>query len=555
MYTSQMKELIKKVEETRPMRLGVDFPRITTEEGQDLLKKFHPDFIEEGFRELQVGVNKGDRVPRELADLLEARSMIEHIELDLSEIVCDVDVLIIGGGGAGAAAALMAQEQGADVALVTKLRFGDANTMMAQGGIQAADKTNDSPAIHYLDVMGGGHFANIPELVYALVNDAPKIIKWLEDIGIMFDKEEDGTMITFHGGGTSRRRMHSARDYTGVEIMRTLRDETINKGIKILEYCPAVELLLDEEGKAAGAILYNLETEEYLVARAKTVILSTGGSGRLHFQGFPTTNHYGATADGLVMGYRAGARMAFMDAIQYHPTGVAYPSEILGMLVTEKFRGLGAKLVNINGKQFVYHLETRDLQSAAIIRECSERKLGIATPTGTVGIWLDSPLIDLIHGEGTIEKRFPAIIRQFKRFGLDIRREPILIYPTLHYQNGGLLLDDNGRTNIENLYVAGENSGGVHGRNRLMGNSLLDILVFGCRTGSHAAQKCQEVKLKKLTLNHVHNYHCQLENNGIDTGGRISPLLLPNYTHREVPEMQTFCGSSKDFGQNGMYLA
>jgi succinate dehydrogenase / fumarate reductase flavoprotein subunit len=532
-----MKELIRKVEETRPVRLGVDFPRMTPEERQDVLEKFHPDFIEAGFRQLQAGVNKGDRVSRELADLLEARSMIGHVELDLQEIVHDVDVLVVGGGGAGAAAALTAKKQGADTLLVTKLRFGDANTMMAQGGIQAADKANDSPAIHYLDVMGGGHFTNLPQLVYTLVKDAPMIIKWLEDMGTMFDKEEDGTMITIHGGGTSRKRMHAARDYTGAEIMRTLRDETRNQGINVLEFCPAVELLLDEEGKAAGAVLYNLETEQYLIARAKTIILTTGGSGRLHFQGFPTTNHYGATADGLVMGYRAGAKLAFMDTIQYHPTGAAYPPQILGLLVTEKVRGLGATPLNINGEQFIYHLETRDVESAAIIRECSERKLGITTPTGMVGVWLDCPLIDLIHGEGTIERQLPAMLRQFARFGVDIRKEPMLIYPTLHYQNGGLLLDEWGRTNIENLYVAGENSGGVHGRNRLMGNSLLDILVFGCRAGLHAAQKCEEVKLSKLTLDHVHRYHQQLQESGIDTAGRVSPLLLPRYSHREALEI------------------
>jgi succinate dehydrogenase / fumarate reductase flavoprotein subunit len=150
------------------------------------------------------------------------------------------------------------------------------------------------------------------------------------------------------------------------------------------------------------------------------------------------------------------------------------------------------------------------------------------------GVWLDSPLIDLLHGEGTIERQLPAMLRQFARFGIDIRREPMLIYPALHYQNGGLLLDEWGRTNIENLYVAGEASGGVHGRNRLMGNSLLDILVFGRRAGLHAAQKSAEVKPGKLTLEHVRRYHHQLQESGIDTAGRVSPLLLPRYTHREV---------------------
>jgi succinate dehydrogenase/fumarate reductase flavoprotein subunit len=147
----------------------------------------------------------------------------------------------------------------------------------------------------------------------------------------MFDKKDDGTMITIHGGGTSRKRMHAARDYTGAEIMRTLRDEVLNKGITIVEFCAAVEIILDSKGRAAGAVLFNLETEQYLIARAKTVIIATGGSGRLHYRGFPTSNHYGATADGLVIGYRAGAKTIYADSIQYHPTGGAYPPQLLGL--------------------------------------------------------------------------------------------------------------------------------------------------------------------------------------------------------------------------------
>jgi succinate dehydrogenase / fumarate reductase flavoprotein subunit len=233
------------------------------------------------------------------------------------------------------------------------------------------------------------------------------------------------------------------------------------------------------------------------------------------------------------MGYRAGARLAFMDTIQYHPTGVVFPSQIMGLLVTEKVRGLGATPLNIDGDQFVYHLEIRDVESAAIIKECSYKKKGISTPDGTTGVWLDSPLIELLHGEGTIERQLPAMLRQFARFGINIRKEPILVYPTLHYQNGGLLIDKYSRTSIENLYAAGENTGGIHGRNRLMGNSLLDILVFGRRAGFHAAQKSKEIKLKKLTLEHVCQFRRQLEQNGLETES-ISPLLFPSYNHHET---------------------
>jgi len=530
-YTAQLKELVKIVEKTRPSRVGVDHPRMTPEERQEVLERFHPDFIDEGFRRIRVGVDKGSRLPQQMADIFESRSRLDGVELDLSKSDYEVDVLVIGGGGAGAAAALEAHGGGASVMIATKLRFGDANTMMAQGGIQAAVKANDRPDIHYLDIMGGGRFENIPELVRAAVLDAPQVIAWLEKLGAMFDKDEQGNMLAIHGGGTSRKRMHAARDYTGAEIMRTLRDEAYNREIKVVEFCPAVELLLDAKGRAAGAVLFNLETEEYLIARAKTVIIATGGSGRLHFQDFPTSNHYGATADGLILGYRAGAKTIYADSVQYHPTGGAYPPQLLGLLVTEKTRGLGATPLNVKGEQFVFHLETRDVESSAIIRECQERKLGVPLPTGVPAVWLDSPLIEIIHGEGTIERQLPAMLRQFARFDVDIRKDPMLIYPTLHYQNGGLLIDEHARSTVENLYVAGEAAGGIHGRNRLMGNSLLDILVFGRRAGRDAAAASREVTPGPVSLEHVQSYQRELEEAGI-TGDRVSPLLLPHYTHR-----------------------
>lgn len=532
-YTPQLRELIKKVEAGRVERVRKGpFQRMNMDERDEVLKNFHPDFIETSMRPLSVGPDKEYRVPHEFADLIEARSRIEGLSFDLENFAYDVDVLVVGGGGAGASAALLAQEQGATVLMVTKLRFGDANTVMAQGGIQAADKENDSPVKHYLDVMGGGRFENVPELVTALTTDAPGALKWLEDLGVMFDKFPDGTMKSIHGGGTWRKRMHSARDYSGAEIMRTLRDEVRNRAIRVIEFCAAVELLLDEDGKAGGAILYNMETGEYEIARAKTVILATGGSGRLEYQGFPTTNHYGATADGLVMAYRAGAKLAFMHTMQYHPTGAAYPPQIIGLLITEKVRGLGAEPVNIDGQRFVYHLETRDVEAAAVIREVKERKKGIPTPSGMIGVWLDSPMIDLIHGAGTVAKELPAMVRQFARFGVDIINEPMLIYPALHYQNGGILIDENGLTNVQNLYVAGEAAGGIHGGNRLMGNSLLDIVVFGRRAGSHAASSARKIKVKKLNLNHVRAFQQELETAGIATDQRFSPILLPRYTHR-----------------------
>ena len=530
MFTEKMLESIKKVEATRAERMKTEPRRMTAEEKDELLKAYHPDYREEGFGEIKTGPNKGEKAPKELCELLSSNSRILGKDIDLSKVDYDVDVLVIGGGGAGSSAAIEAHEAGANVMIVTKLRIGDANTMMAEGGIQAADKPNDSPVQHYIDAFGGGHFAARPELLRRLVMEAPDAIKWLSDLGVMFDKDEEGNMVTTHGGGTSRKRMHAAKDYSGAEIMRTLRDEVINRKIPVVEFTSAIELIKDENGLVAGAVLLNMETDEILIAKAKTVVIATGGAGRLHYQNFPTSNHYGATADGLILGYRAGAPLLYQDTIQYHPTGVAYPSQIFGALVTEKVRSLGAMLVNKDGEAYAHPLETRDVSASAIIRECANGK-GVDTPLGS-GVWLDTPMIELLHGEGTIEKRIPAMLRMYLNYGIDMRKVPILVYPTLHYQNGGLEIGGEGYTKtIPNLLVAGEAVGGIHGRNRLMGNSLLDIIVFGRNAGKAAAKKAGEVTLGKMTLSHVDDYAKELKEAGLDTG-KVSPMLLPDYKRK-----------------------
>ena len=530
MYPPEMAESVEKIAATRERRLEEKHPSLTPDEKATLLQEFHPDFVAGGMRDIQMGPNKGDKTPNELAELLEGNSRVDPDIINLETVDYDVDVLVIGGGGGGASAALIAQENGASVLLATKLRLGDANTVGAEGGTQAATKSNDSPAIHYLDAMGGGGFTNIPELLEALVIDAPGVVHWLESLGVMWGKEPDGTLFTESGGGTSRKRMHSARDYTGLEEMRVLRDEVRNRGITVLEFSPAIELVMDDKGKVAGAVLVNLETNEMTLVRAKTTILATGGGGRLHYQDFPTTNHYGATADGVVLAYRAGAKLIFMDTMQYHPTGVAYPEQIVGQLVTEKVRGLGAHLVNADGEQFVYPLETRDAVASAVIRECKGRNKGITTPTGQAGVWLDSPMIDMLRGSGTIAKELPAMMRQFLRFDIDMSKDPVLVYPTLHYQNGGILIDNQGKTSVPNLFAAGEVEGGVHGRNRLMGNSTLDIFVFGRRAGKAAAELARDTKTGKLTLEHVRKWQKELKNADLQKDRPLSPMLLPDYT-------------------------
>ena len=529
-FTEAMLESMKKVEAAREANIALEPRRMTAEEKDALLKKYHPDYRDDGFVTIRVGANAGEKAPVELNEMLEGRSRVLDMDIDLNDVYYDVDVLVIGGGGAGSSAAIEAHEAGMNVMIATKLRIGDANTMMAEGGIQAADKPNDSPAQHYLDVMGGGHYCNRPELVKKLVSDGPGAIQWLNRLGVEFDKAEDGTMITTHGGGTSRKRMHAAADYSGAEIMRTLRDEVLNRGIPVVDFTAAIELILDEKGRAAGAVLMNMETGEVRIARAKCVILATGGAGRMHYQGFPTSNHYGATADGLVLAYRAGAKLLYQDTLQYHPTGVAYPKQIYGALVTEKVRSMGAKLINAEGECFMHPLETRDVAAASIIRECSDRDKGLDTGAGKA-LWLDTPMIDAIHGKGTLEKRLPAMLRMYLKFGIDMRETPILVYPTLHYQNGGIEITVDGQSGVENLFVAGEAVGGIHGRNRLMGNSLLDIVVFGRNAGQQAAKKAKNVTVGKLSLDHVKKYEAELQKLGVKDQA-ASPKLLPDYTRK-----------------------
>ena len=259
-FTAEMLESMKKVEAAREKNIALEPRRMTAEEKEALLAQYHPDYKDAGFAAIKVGPNKGEKAPVELEEMLEGRSRVLDLDVNLNKVDYDVDVLVIGGGGAGSSAAIEAHQAGANVMIVTKLRIGDANTMMAEGGIQAADKPGDSPAQHYLDVMGGGHYCNRPELVRKLVMDGPGAIKWLNELGVEFDKDKDGTIITTHGGGTSRKRMHAAKDYSGAEIMRTLRDEVLNRQIPVVDFTAAIELILDENGHAAGAVLQNMET-------------------------------------------------------------------------------------------------------------------------------------------------------------------------------------------------------------------------------------------------------------------------------------------------------
>jgi succinate dehydrogenase/fumarate reductase flavoprotein subunit len=528
-YPESMRHSLEKVTQRRKDRFNeYEFPRMSAEDKASLLKNFHPDFRDGDKVNLRCGANKGERVPKVLAAIMESPSRLNFNSVDLNKPDYTTDVLVIGSGGGGVTAALTAYENGARVLLATKLRLGDSNTIMAEGGIAVASLPEDSPTAHYIDTMVGGRFKNIPDVVEALVNEAPSILQWLTSLGACFDRKADGSYFNHMPAGHSFKRSHSVKDLTGLELMRVLGDEIRNKGIEVLEFCPAVELLLDPEGQCVGAVLEDLDTGRNIVVEAGAVIMATGGIGRLHPNGFPTSNHYGATADGIVMASRAGAKLLYMEYIQYHPTGVAWPEQLLGLLLSEAIRAEGAHVVNCDGEPFVNRLETRDALSAAILRECGQRGKGVETATGMLGVWLDTPMIDAKGGKGTFVRRFGGIHHRYKKYGIDPIQEPLLVYPTQHYQNGGVAINVHGQSNVSNLYMVGEVAGGVHGHNRLGANSLVDIFVFGRRAGRHAAQNFRKKPCTKLRLDHVKAHNEEIEALGI-TSNLKSPLLLPDY--------------------------
>jgi len=522
-------EFQKIVHKTRDERRAQTIPKYSPAERDTLIKKYHPDHRENAYRPIKFGPNMNERTVRELAALLEGESPVPP-DLDLAPAYT-TDVLVVGGGGAGCAAALHAHAKGAKVILATKLRLGDSNTVMAQGGMQVAVTSDDSPIQHFLDTLKGGHMKNDHHLLKVMVEEGPSIAKWLLELGVLFDRDADGNLHVKKGGGSSKPRLLTCSDYTGLEIMRVLKDEVLNQKIQLLEFTAAVELLSDASGACTGAVLRDLDNNRFVVVAAKIVILATGGIGRLHIQGFPTSNHYGATGDGLTMAYRIGARLTHIDTFQYHPSGAVYPEQLVGALVTEGIRSEGGHLVNGRGERFVNELDTRDVVSSSIIRECEEGR-GIRTMSGRVGVWLDTPLLEVEHGPGTVAKHFPAMVKQYQRYGIDISKDPVLIYPTLHYQNGGVEIDTNSESRIRHLFVAGEVSGGLHGRNRLMGNSLLDLMVFGKKAGLTAADRAAANQHGKLTLGHLARFRAEARKHGAATDV-VSPMVLPAYAKKE----------------------
>jgi len=492
---------------------------------QALLQSFHPDYAESSRVALKVGVNRGEPCHPQLAALLQTDSPSNEQMLATANQI-ETDVLVIGSGGAGCSAALIAADNGADVLIATKLRAGDSNTIMAEGGIQASIEANDTPQAHFDETLKAGHHCSDKRLVEQMVLDGPAVIQWLIQQGMQFDRDSQGNLATRRAGGTSADRVLYYRDYTGLEMIRVLR-EAVRQHNKITtyDYSPAIELLSNKEGHCNGALLYSIERQQYTIVKANAVILASGGLGRMHLNGFPTSNHVGATGDGLVLAYRLGAKLQALDSFQYHPTGLAWPQTLAGTLITEGIRSAGAQLVNSQGERFIDELAPRDVVSAAIMRECSAGR-GIRLESGRQGVWLDTPVLEK-QQPGMLAQQFPKFIALCNKADINPFQSPLLICPTLHYQNGGVVINKACETTVPGLYSAGEVSGGIHGKNRIMGNALLEIISFGRRAGAAAAARHQSPDCQ-LSLDHLMSFRSELKQNQI-TSDRQAPLLFPHY--------------------------
>src|SRR3954454_23668842 len=384
------------------------------------------------------------------------------------------DVLVIGSGASGLAAAVSAQRAGARVAVATKGSLQSCNSAKAQGGIQAAFGGDDSPEQHAADVWKSSHETADRRLVEVLTSEAPGAIHWLEELGVEFTRENGGYRFA-RCGGASAQRLLQVGDRTGHAITKALRDAVESAPITLFPNAPLLELA---EGWRAR--VGDHEVEE------ATVILAAGGRcfAEAKERGELSTNHPGATGEVTQLALDAGAEARDLDALQYHPNGGAWPATMQGYSIPETTRAYGAVLLNGEGEEFTDSLGTRDVVAQAIVDEVANGK-GVETPDGRPAVYLDTTRIAPEDAEISL----PYMLRRYRGAGIDPLAEKILTYPVLHYQNGGLVIDCDGETTLEGLYACGEIAGGTHGRNRMMGNSLLECVVFGRRAGRAAAEK------------------------------------------------------------------
>ncbi len=386
------------------------------------------------------------------------------------------DVLVIGSGASGLAAAVSAHRSGARVAVATKGALQSCNSAKAQGGIQAAFGGDDSPEQHAEDVWKSSHETADRRLVEILTEEAPSAIHWLEELGVEFTRENGGYRLA-RCGGASRKRLLQVGDRTGHAITTALRDAVEASEIQTFPKSPLAELARTENGWRARCGDHTID--------ATTVVLAAGGRCYRIAQerNELSTNHPGATGEVTQMAVDLGAELRDFDALQYHPNGGAWPQNMQGYSIPETTRAYGAVLLNADGKEFTDSLGPRDAVSQAIFEEVEQGR-GVETPDGRPAVYLDTTRI----AEDDANVSLPYMLRRYRAGGIDPLEERILTYPVLHYQNGGLVIDTDAQTTLEGLYACGEIAGGTHGRNRMMGNSLLECCVFGRRAGKAAAR-------------------------------------------------------------------
>jgi succinate dehydrogenase / fumarate reductase, flavoprotein subunit len=407
------------------------------------------------------------------------------------------DVLVVGAGGAGLRAAIEALGQGASVGVVSKSLLGKAHTVMAEGGIAAAMANVDSAdgwKPHFRDTMRGGKMLNNWRMAQLHAQEAPERVKELEQWGALFDRTEDGRILQRAFGGHTFRRLCHVGDRTGLEMIRTLQDRGVHMGFDVYMECTIVRLLTDG-GRCAGALAYWRETGRFVVFKAKSVVMATGGIGKA----WPiTSNSWEYTGDGMALAYEAGAELMDMEFVQFHPTGMVWPPGVQGILVTEAVRGEGGILRNKNGERFMerydpkrMELSTRDVVARSIYTEVKE---GRGTEHG--GAYLD-----ISHKPAEyVKKKLPSMYHQFKELAdVDITAGPMEVGPTLHYMMGGIRVEaETAQSSLPGLFAAGEAAAGLHGANRLGGNSLSDLLVFGRRAGLAAAEHAKQTPAPNL---------------------------------------------------------
>ena len=445
------------------------------------------------------------------------------------------DVLVIGAGGAGLRAAIEASAAGVSVGVVTKSLLGKAHTVMAEGGIAAAMGNvddRDNWRVHFADTMRGGQYLNNPRMAELHAKEAPDRVRELEAWGALFDRTNDGRILQRNFGGHKYPRLAHVGDRTGLEMIRTLQDHGIHQGIDVHMEC-TILTLLEDAGRVCGAFGYDRERGRFLLFHSKAVVLATGGIGRAYKI---TSNSWEYTGDGLALAYNAGAALMDMEFVQFHPTGMVWPPSVRGILVTEGVRGEGGVLRNSEGKRFMFEdipknyrhqtadnpdegwrytqgdknarrppeLLTRDHVARCIVREVRE---GRGSPHG--GVFLDIAWIKekIPHAEEHIKRKLPSMYHQFKQLGdIDITKEPMEVGPTTHYMMGGIRVNgDTQMSDVPGLFAAGECAAGLHGANRLGGNSLSDLLVFGKRAGEYAARFAKDYPAARVNPDQVND--------------------------------------------------